>query len=90
VAFGVDDNGRPLLATASDDRTVQLWDPTTGTPVLTLLRRTTPTAVAAQGTQLAIADSEGVAIVEVMDGAEWTATNSRDPAERRRTGCLPD
>ena len=24
---------RPLLATASDDRTVRFWDPTTGTPL---------------------------------------------------------
>jgi WD40 repeat protein len=33
VAFGVDGDGRPLLASASWDRTVRLWDPTTGTPV---------------------------------------------------------
>jgi WD40 repeat protein len=67
VAFGADAKGRPLLASASNDGTVQLWDPTPGTPVGTLLRRTIPTAIATFNTQLAIADTEGITIVEVMD-----------------------
>jgi WD40 repeat protein len=33
-------DGRPLLASASYDRLARLWDLTTGTPVLKLLRRT--------------------------------------------------
>jgi len=69
VAFGVGADGRPLLASASYDDTVQLWDPATGAPVVTLLRRTTPAAVATQNTQLAIADAEGITVVEVMDSA---------------------
>jgi WD40 repeat protein len=69
VAFGVDGDGRPLLASASWDRTVRLWDPTTGTPVLKLLRRTPPDAVATQKRQLAIGDGEGVTVIEVMDRA---------------------
>jgi hypothetical protein len=69
VAFGVGGGGRPLLASAGDDGTVRLWDPTNGAAIVTLLRRTDPTAVATHGTQLAVADSEGVTVVEVIDGA---------------------
>jgi WD40 repeat protein len=68
LAFGVDGDGRPLLASAGGDRTVRLWDPTTGGTIVTLLRRTNPTAIATQGTQLAIADREGMTVVQVMSG----------------------
>ena len=33
VAFGTTSDNRLLLATGSDDGTVQIWDPTTGTPI---------------------------------------------------------
>jgi WD domain, G-beta repeat len=115
VAFGVDANGRPLLASGGSDGTVRLWDPTTGAPVgdplrghspveavafvadakgrqllalvdpvaggvrlwnpttgdpvVTLVRRTTPAAIATHNTQLAIGDAEGLTVVEVMDPA---------------------
>jgi WD40 repeat protein len=69
VAFGVAADGRRLLASASDDRKVRLWDPTTGTAIGKLLRRTTPVAVATHNTQLAIADAEGITVIEVMDSA---------------------
>jgi hypothetical protein len=69
LAFGVGGDGRPLLASAGGDRTVRLWDPTTGVTMVTLLRRTEPSAIAIQGTQLAIADREGMTVVQVMNGA---------------------
>jgi WD40 repeat protein len=56
-------------ASASDDRTVRLWDPATGTTIVTLLRRTSPKEVATHGTQLAAADLEGMTVVEVVDSA---------------------
>jgi hypothetical protein len=68
VAFGAGGDGRPLLASAGSDA-VRLWDPATGTPVLKLLRRTAPDAVATQKRQLAIGDGEGVTVIEVMDSA---------------------
>ena len=69
VAFGTDAAGPTLLVSASDDHTVRLWDPTTSTPVLKLLRRTPTTAIAIQKRLLAIADAEGVTVIEVMDRA---------------------
>jgi hypothetical protein len=48
---------------------VRLWDPATCAAIVTLLRRTPPAAVAAQGTQLAIADQEGVTVIELVDSA---------------------
>jgi WD40 repeat protein len=67
VAFGTDAGGLPLLASASDDGTVRLWDPATGTAIFTLLRRTAPRAIDAQNTRLAIADREGVTVIELAD-----------------------
>jgi hypothetical protein len=69
VAFGAGSDGRPLLASGGDDGAVRLWDPATGTQVVILLRRTTPAAIATYNTQLAIADAEGIAVVEVTDSA---------------------
>ena len=69
VAFGAGADGRPLLASASKDNTVRLWDPGHRHPVVTLLRRTTPAAVATQTTHLAIADAEGITVIEVMETA---------------------
>jgi hypothetical protein len=78
LAVGFDADGRPLLASARDDHTVRLWDPTTGTPVLQLRRRTPTAAVATQKSQLAIADPEGVTIIEVMDSAGWIEPKRKD------------
>jgi WD40 repeat protein len=68
VAFGVGGSGRPLLATASEDRTVRLWDLNTGAPVATLHRRPPAQCVALAGDALAIGDDEGIALVEIDTG----------------------
>ena len=72
VAFGADADGRPLLASGGDDGTngtVRLWDLATGDPIVTLLRRTAVLAIATQNTRLAIADREGVTVLEITSGA---------------------
>ena len=51
------------------DQTVRLWNPASGAPVVTVLRRTIPVTVAMHNTQLAVADGEVVTLFEVMDGA---------------------
>jgi WD40 repeat protein len=66
VAVGIGTDGRPLLASAGTDKTVRLWDPAAGITIGILRRRTNPTALATQGTQLTIGDSEGVTVVEIM------------------------
>jgi WD40 repeat protein len=53
-----------LLATASDDKTVRLWDPATGKPLRTLVGHTglvTGVAFRPDGRLLATADSDGTA-----------------------------
>jgi len=59
--------GRTLLATASWDKTVRLWDPTTGTPIGVLQVGIVTSALCASSDgSLAIATSEGVAVLVVQ------------------------
>jgi WD40 repeat protein len=64
VAFGVTPDGRLLLASGSDDRTVRLWNPLRGVGVATLRRRSRVWSVAMTGPLLAIGDDEGVCVIE--------------------------
>jgi WD40 repeat protein len=68
LAFGASAGGRPLLASVSEDATMRLWDSATGAFIGTLRRRMRPEAIATQNTQLAIADREGITVVEITDG----------------------
>jgi WD40 repeat protein len=65
VAFGVGAGGRPLLASASDDKTVRRWDSTTGAPVATLRRRSPAHSVAFAGEAVVIGDEEGISLVVI-------------------------
>ena len=62
-------DGRTLLATTSNDRTVRLWDPTTATPVGKPLTGHTDTVT-------------GVAAVPLPDGRTLLATTSNDRTVR--------
>ena len=79
-------DGRTLLATGSDERTVQLWDPATGTPVGDPLTGHTKSvlAVAAvllpDGRTLLATGSGRDATVRLWDPA--TGTPCRRPADR--------
>lgn len=64
VAFGTTTAGRTLLVSGSDDRTVRLWDPDVGDCLTTILRRAPVIALAANGSQLAIGDDEGVVVIK--------------------------
>jgi WD40 repeat protein len=65
VAFGTTTDGRTLLATGSNGRAVRLWDPDVGDCLTTILRRTAANTLAANGSQLAIGDEEGVVVIEL-------------------------
>jgi len=63
--------GRTLLATAGGDATVRLWDPATGTPIRVLQVGEAINALCAlPDGALAIATSEGVAVLVVRLAAE--------------------
>ena len=63
--------GRTLLATAGGDATVRLWDPATATPIGVLQVGIEANALCAlPDSSLAIATSEGVAILVVRLAAE--------------------
>ena len=63
--------GPTLLATGGWDETVRLWDPATGTPIEVLQVGTEANALCAlPGGSLAIATSEGVAVLVVQLAAE--------------------
>jgi WD40 repeat protein len=68
VAFGTGPDGRLLLASGGDDCTVRVWDPFAGTALRIVRRRTLVKAVAQHGTTLAVADHEGVAVLEIHCG----------------------
>jgi WD40 repeat protein len=65
VIFGAGPGGRPLLVSGSADRTVRLWDLHTGGLALTIRRRADVTALASDGSLLAIGDQEGLCVIDV-------------------------
>jgi WD40 repeat protein len=58
-------DGRLLLASGSDDKTVRLWEPATGFCIATIHRRSGVHSVAMAGVLLAIGDHEGVSVIEL-------------------------
>jgi WD40 repeat protein len=67
VAFGTDLDGRPLLASASEDHTVRLWELAAGACIATLQRRSSVRSIMLASNLLAIGDGEGVCVIEWMD-----------------------
>lgn len=65
LSFGTTKDGRFLLASASKDKTVRLWDPITATCLATVLRRCEIHSVAWADPVLAIGDAEGVSVIEL-------------------------
>lgn len=80
VAFGTmngdrdggKDSERVLLASASEDHTVRVWDPLTGHCIAILRRRNIPRCLAARGPLLAIGDDDGLVVIE-LDGVTGQA-----------------
>jgi WD40 repeat protein len=64
VAFGTTAEGRLLLVSASNDRTVRLWDLTKGICITTVRRRSSVRSIALHGPLLAIGDDEAVSVIE--------------------------
>ena len=71
MAFGTSPDGRLLLASGSDDRTVRLWDPAAETCIATLQRRSRVRSVEVAGLTLTIGDEEGIYVIE-LDAASTT------------------
>ncbi|MFE6904535.1 hypothetical protein ACFVFJ_48590, partial [Streptomyces sp. NPDC057717] len=69
VAAFVDSHGHALLATAGSDRTVRIWDPATDFGCLTLPLGTAIHGIEAVGTDLALATSEGIAVIALAPTA---------------------
>lgn len=65
VAFGTGPGGRLLLASASSDQTVRLWEPATGFCIAIIHRRSSVHSVAIAGAALAIGHDEGVSVIEL-------------------------
>jgi WD40 repeat protein len=65
VIFGTGPGGRPLLVSGSADRTVCVWDLHTGGLALTIRRRVDVTALASDGSLLAIGDQEGLSVIDI-------------------------
>ena len=69
VAFGTTASGQLLLATASKNRKVRLWDPIRKLNVATLGSRCNTPAIAIAAPLPAIGDDEGLSVVEpLIDG----------------------
>jgi WD40 repeat protein len=64
VAFGATAAEQLMLVSASADRTVRLWDADSKVCIATLRRRTAVRSIATMGALLAIADDEGVCVIE--------------------------
>jgi hypothetical protein len=62
VAFGTTASGHLLLATASKNRKVRLWDPISKLNVATLRRRCNTRAIAIAALLQAIGDDEGLSV----------------------------
>jgi WD40 repeat protein len=79
VAFGTDLDGQPLLASGSQDKTVRLWNLTTGTCIATLQRRSNVRSIMPTSNLLAIGDSEGIYAIE------WTGWQYHDQTTGQAT-----
>ena len=72
VAFGTTADGRLLLAFGGRDRLIRLWDVVRKECVLALCRRSGIQAIAVSGPLIAIADQEGVSVIEPrLEGLEF-------------------
>ena len=84
VAFASLPNGPGILATASNDKTVQLWDPTTGEPLGTIPRGRLVSDIALvrlpdERVILAIADDDKVELWNPITGEFGGQLIDRDP-----------
>jgi hypothetical protein len=64
VAFGSSEGGRLTLASGSWDKTVRFWCPSESTALKTIRRRTPVVGLTYIGSTLAVAEKNGIAIIE--------------------------